>query len=103
MQRHFLFSINGFTTVTIAELISGLYSIRHRLSTFYCYCIFATERSIIFRELLEDDFFTLDRETLVDIGAYCLMPNHFHLLVREKNNGGISAFMKNLNCLFYVF
>lgn len=26
-------------------------------------------------------------ETIVDIGAYCLMPNHFHLLVREKKEG----------------
>jgi len=35
-------------------------------------------------------------ETLVDIGAYCLMPNHFHLLVREKKEGGITAFMQKL-------
>lgn len=35
-------------------------------------------------------------ETLVDIGAYCLMPNHFHLLAREKKEGGIVAFMQKL-------
>lgn len=35
-------------------------------------------------------------ETLVDIGAYCLMPNHFHLLVREKREGGLSVFMHKL-------
>lgn len=35
-------------------------------------------------------------ETLVDIGSYCLMPNHFHLLVREKTEGGLSLFMKKL-------
>ncbi len=35
-------------------------------------------------------------ETLVDIGAYCLMPNHFHLLVREKKEGGITTFMQKL-------
>ena len=34
--------------------------------------------------------------TIVDIGAYCLMPNHFHLLIREKVDGGISLFMKKL-------
>ena len=29
-------------------------------------------------------FVEYDRgERLVDIGAYCLMPNHFHLLIRE--------------------
>lgn len=32
-------------------------------------------------------------ETLVDIGAYCLMPNHFHILVHEKVENGISVFM----------
>lgn len=38
--------------------------------------------------------FNYDRgETLVDIGAYCLMPNHFHLLLREKEEGGISKFL----------
>lgn len=35
-------------------------------------------------------------ETLVDIGVYCLMPNHFHLLLREKTEGGITKFMSKL-------
>ena len=35
-------------------------------------------------------------ETLVDIGVYCLMPNHFHLLLHEKDEGGISLFMQKL-------
>lgn len=34
--------------------------------------------------------------TLVDIGAYCLMPNHFHLLLYEKEDGGITKFMAKL-------
>src|SRR3989344_1060267 len=33
---------------------------------------------------------------LVDIGAYCLMPNHFHLLIRETGDGNISRFMLKL-------
>lgn len=33
---------------------------------------------------------------LVDIGAYCLMPNHFHILLRERTEGGISQFMHKL-------
>lgn len=37
-----------------------------------------------------------NRATIVDIGAYCLMPNHFHLLIREKIEGGLSLFMKKL-------
>lgn len=31
--------------------------------------------------------------TKTAIGAYCLMPNHFHLLMRETEPSGISAFM----------
>ena len=35
-------------------------------------------------------------ERLVAIGAYCLMPNHFHLLVKEIKEGGITSFMEKL-------
>ena len=35
-------------------------------------------------------------KTLVNIGAYCLMPNHFHILIHEKEEGGISLFMQKL-------
>ncbi len=35
-------------------------------------------------------------ETIVDIGAYCLMPNHFHILVREKIDNGISRYIHKL-------
>ena len=52
---------------------------------------------LIFRELEVDDHFERQRgETLVDIGAYCLMPNHFHILVKEKKERGVSSFMKKL-------
>ena len=43
------------------------------------------------------DLFEIEREDqLVDIVAYCLMPNHFHLLVREKVSGGTEKFMRKL-------
>jgi putative transposase len=46
----------------------------------------------------------IDRgETLVDIGAYCLMPNHFHLLVREKIDGGISRFIEKLLTAYSMY
>ncbi len=40
---------------------------------------------------------------LVDIGAYCLMPNHFHLLLREKCENGISLFMKKLLTAYSMY
>ena len=36
------------------------------------------------------------RTLLVDIVAFCLMPNHFHLLVRQRVDNGITLFMKKL-------
>lgn len=35
-------------------------------------------------------------EKLVAIGAYCLMPNHFHILVKEIHENGTSKFMGKL-------
>ncbi len=42
-------------------------------------------------------------ETLVDVCAYVLMPNHFHLLVREKESGGISKFMQKLTTGYTMY
>ena len=36
------------------------------------------------------------RDPLVKILCYCLVPNHFHLLLKEIRNGGISKFMQKI-------
>lgn len=36
------------------------------------------------------------RKLLVEILAFCLMPNHFHLLLRQLKDNGISNFMRKL-------
>ena len=52
-----------------------------------------TDKSIELRKIGKN----FDRgEIIVNIGAYCLMPNHFHVLVREKEEGGISKYMRKL-------
>jgi len=33
---------------------------------------------------------------LVEIVAYCLNPNHFHLILKQNKDGGVSEFMKRL-------
>ena len=48
------------------------------------------------KSTLSDSFREEVSGELVSIGGYCLMPNHFHLLVREKVENGISTFMKKL-------
>ena len=41
--------------------------------------------------------------TLVDIIAYCLMPNHFHLLLRQHTEGGISKFMQKMSTGYTMY
>lgn len=36
------------------------------------------------------------RKILVEILAYCLMDNHFHLMVRQKRENGVTEFMRKL-------
>ncbi|MDP3645769.1 MAG: transposase [bacterium] len=40
---------------------------------------------------------------LVDIGTYCLMKNHLHLVLRERSYGGISTFMQKLGTAFTMY
>jgi len=50
------------------------------------------------------DLLVVEREkTLVDIGAYCLMPNHFHLLIHERIEKGISTFMQKLATAYTMY
>ena len=46
----------------------------------------------------------IDRgEPLVAIGAYCLMPNHFHLLLKEISEGGVTSFMEKLGTGYSMY
>lgn len=50
------------------------------------------------------DIFNIPRNnTLIDINAYCLMPNHFHLLLHEKEESGISKFMQKLLTAYTMY
>ena len=42
-------------------------------------------------------------ESIVEIGAYCLMPNHFHLLVKEKQENGISTYMRKVMTAYSMY
>jgi len=69
----------------------------HFLSLMY---ICNTEKSIELRNIVSN----FDRgESIIDIGAYCLMPNHFHILVCEKKEGGLSKFMLKVMTAYSMY
>jgi REP element-mobilizing transposase RayT len=50
------------------------------------------------------DPYTFEREgTLVHIGAYCLMPNHFHLLLTPCVEHGVTLFMQKLGTGYSMY
>lgn len=51
-----------------------------------------------------DEVFARERsEPLVSIGAFCLMPNHFHLLISPQVEGGVSRFMLKLQTGYSMY
>ncbi len=51
-----------------------------------------------------DEIISLPRKgALISIGAYCLMPNHFHLLLKEITEGGIVRFMQKLGTAYTMY
>lgn len=50
------------------------------------------------------EIFSIQREQpLVAIGAYALMSNHYHLLIKEIQSGGISAFMRKVGTSYTMY
>ena len=57
-----------------------------------------------FQRLSHGEILQLPRDgSLVAIGAYCLMPNHFHLLIKETQEGGITKFMHRLGTSYTMY
>ena len=61
-----------------------------------------SERSFVLREI-KDIYMINKGKDIVAIGAYCLMPNHFHLLITEKVEGGITKFMHKLSTGYSMY
>jgi len=50
------------------------------------------------------ELFSADtRKLLVDILAFCFMPNHIHLLLKQIKNGGITQFMRKLGAGYAAY
>lgn len=53
--------------------------------------------SFVFRDFEKKSLKDIDRgKSLVAIAAWVLMPNHFHILVKQITEGGTAAFMEKL-------
>ena len=60
-----------------------------------------SRHSDFFRTHTSQDAFNIDRgDPLVAFGAFCLMPNHFHLYVTPLVEGGVSKFMQRLQTAY---
>lgn len=60
-------------------------------------------RSRVSLRILKDYIIKEGREPIVRILAYCLMPNHYHLLVEELEEGGITKFMHKFGGYTFYF
>lgn len=75
--------------------------------TFLLYACNSSKR-IDVRELKEGNeglpFGKIERgDTIVDIGSWCLIPNHFHISIREKVDGGVTKFMLKLTTAYSMY
>lgn len=72
----------------------------------FCKLLFACNsiEPVTFRSIKNLSLQEIERgDTLVDIGAYCLMPNHFHILLKEKSGEGVTIFIKKLLTAYSMY
>lgn len=57
-----------------------------------------------FRSIEKDTIFSFEKgNPLVAIGAYCLMPNHFHILFTPVVENGVQEFMKKISTSYSMY
>lgn len=56
----------------------------------------STESKWLATTKIEDNPQNQSGQKLVDIVCYCLMPNHFHLLLKQRLDNGIPTFMRKI-------
>lgn len=62
--------------------------------------IMNTEFRLKTREVNES---SVKGENIISVGAYCLMPNHFHLVVKQEKEKGITMFMLKLSTAYAMY
>jgi putative transposase len=46
---------------------------------------------------------SIKEDFIVSIGAYCLMQNHFHILIKQEKENGISKFMQKVSTAYVMY
>lgn len=106
MERKFKFAVHeyyhAYSRGTDKRVIFMDEEDRQRFTSLMFIC--NSERNVAFRDTPIGRPYVYERgDTLVDILAYCLMPNHFHFLVREKIDGGTTKFMSKLLTAYAMY
>ncbi len=56
------------------------------------------------KEEYKNNFYAYEiKNTLVDIGAWCLMPNHFHILISYDKPENLSKFMQKISTAYSMY
>lgn len=106
MSRKFSFLINEFYHIYNRGTDKRLIFLDEGDYQRFCKLLYLCngQKKIVFRDVPIGSTYGYERgETFVDIGAYCLMPNHFHLLLREKIQDGVSIFMQKLSTAYSMY
>lgn len=61
------------------------------------------EKRFEYRNRRDDNLSEIETRKIVSIGAYCLMGNHFHILLKETTERGISKFMEKLMTAYSMY
>ena len=68
------------------------------------YCANSDEKFNFFNLQKSGGVFLKEFENkLVSIGAYCLMPNHFHILITPLSEKGLTKFMQKLSTAYSMY
>lgn len=105
-ERKFIFSIGEFYHIynrgIEKRIIFNTVADKNRFMKLLYLC--NGEKPFRFDELKKNEEYLFERgQPIVDICAYCLMDNHFHLVLREIKEGGISIFMHRLGTSYSAY
>lgn len=65
--------------------------------------IMNTEKRVMSSRSKKDNDILENDEPIISIGAFCLMPNHFHILLKQEKDKGISMYMQKISTAYVMY